>query len=928
MFSWRPIHEETAARLLNFEHRQEDLVTLLRDMDNAGLNVVPLTDKPSEKTEAPLAEIDPLTFMAVFNRPTTFRNKTAAWAYLKKAWNLRSEVPRDVHGIPTLSPQSAWFFPWKYRRRPQDIPSLWKLARYAIEGRWNEADPKLFTECLDIHTVGVGKLTTGLFWLAPTQILPLPSTTTGYLESKGFKTQVENKAEYDAVLARVRSELSTDLIQVSHDAWVYSAGYEPFVLNEEEVDRIWSVFRTAMPDFVDFSAPGEKLLKQELQYKRAGLKKFSEAGGRTEIERLLADNQSAEALKIFQRTVALNIASFQSWRRSIGEGNPKALSEVLAAFLEATKGPYSGVGTLLPVFDAMQRNELVPAWDTMSVVLWALRPTDYFPIKISHYRKLAEAFGQELAGGRPTAEAFDDLMAFGRAFWNAAKRAAPQDWVDVQSFLWVIGLNSGRLDGTEIVQPENSNTRSRKVWTIAPGEQARLWEEFFQDGIVGIGWDRLEDLTRYNSKEEIENTLKDQDQSTGRRSNDALACWEFARVMAPGDVVIAKKGREQVHGVGIVRGPYRFDTAREEYKHVRDVEWTHQGLWNVDSQFAMKTLTNTTPYPDFVRSVLKSVGAEALIEELFGPDVKPIALEEAPPPVPSTATPFDISAALADLFMTSATLSEIMGQLRRKQNLVLQGPPGVGKTFAARRLAYLLLGERDDTRIETVQFHPSTSYEDFIQGLRPDGKGGFVLKSGVFHRFCQKAQNDPLKRPHIFIIDEINRGNLAKVFGELMMLIESDKRGPGHAVSLAYDAEGAPRFYLPKNLYLIGTMNTADRSLALVDYALRRRFAFVNLDPNFGERFRESLLKRDCPADFIDLLCERIAALNETICADTRSLGRGYQIGHSYFCASEPITTPKTWLEEIVRFEIQPLLDEYWMDDVKKAQQEAEKLLA
>lgn len=282
------------------------------------------------------------------------------------------------------------------------------------------------------------------------------------------------------------------------------------------------------------------------------------------------------------------------------------------------------------------------------------------------------------------------------------------------------------------------------------------------------------------------------------------------------------------------------------------------------------------------------------------------------------------SQALADLFMSAEQLSEIRRQLSRKKNLVLQGPPGVGKTFAARRLAYLLLGEKDDSRVETVQFHPSTSYEDFVLGLRPDGEGGFALKPGVFHRFCQRARDSA--RPHVFIIDEINRGNLAKIFGELLMLVEPDKRGPNHAVPLTYDQIGAPRFFLPENLFIIGTMNTADRSLALVDYALRRRFAFINLAPDFGLRFRADLTDRGCTPDFVDRLCERLEALNAQIAADTRSLGPGYRIGHSYFCDGRLITDSDAWLRDIIRYEIQPLLEEYWMDDAKKAAAEVAKL--
>jgi hypothetical protein len=289
---------------------------------------------------------------------------------------------------------------------------------------------------------------------------------------------------------------------------------------------------------------------------------------------------------------------------------------------------------------------------------------------------------------------------------------------------------------------------------------------------------------------------------------------------------------------------------------------------------------------------------------------------------------YGLEEAVSELFMPRERLETIRNQLQRKLNIVLQGPPGVGKTFAARRLAWLLLGTKDEQRIEFVQFHPSMSYEDFVLGLRPDGKGHFVLKPGIFHRFCRKAQGDP-GRPYIFVIDEINRGNVAKIFGELLMLIEADKRGEECAVPLAYGGDNDAKFYLPPNLHIVGTMNTADRSLALVDYALRRRFAFFTLDPDFGPIFRNHMRQeRKCPLPIVERICARIASLNEIIREDTRSLGRGYQIGHSFFCSGGRIGDAEAWYRDLVEHEIRPLLEEYWMDDPKKADAEAAKLLA
>jgi len=276
--------------------------------------------------------------------------------------------------------------------------------------------------------------------------------------------------------------------------------------------------------------------------------------------------------------------------------------------------------------------------------------------------------------------------------------------------------------------------------------------------------------------------------------------------------------------------------------------------------------------------------------------------------------------AMDGLFMLEEKLDRIVGLLRRKRNIILQGAPGTGKTFVARRIAYLLMEEADALRAPMVQFHQSTTYEDFIQGYRPDGKGGFVLKNGTFHEFCRKALLSPDK-PFVFIIDEINRGNLSKVFGELMMLIESDKRHPQFAVPLSYATTSDDTFFVPPNVYLIGTMNSADRSLSLVDFALRRRFAFIELDPGFDSgRFASVLIAKGVDEDVISQIRARMTKLNELIRQDSNNLGRGYCIGHSFF-VPDSMGISNDWLTDIIEYEIVPLVEEYWVDDEKKRNQ-------
>ena len=263
---------------------------------------------------------------------------------------------------------------------------------------------------------------------------------------------------------------------------------------------------------------------------------------------------------------------------------------------------------------------------------------------------------------------------------------------------------------------------------------------------------------------------------------------------------------------------------------------------------------------------------------------------------------------LADVFMDDEAFDDLVGMLLHKKNIILQGAPGVGKTYAAKRLAYAMMGEVDDSRVGFIQFHQNYAYEDFVMGYKPTENGDFRLQNGIFYRFCIEAANNPSQK-YFFIIDEINRGNLSKIFGELLMAIENECRGT--KITLAYSNK---LFSVPENVYIIGMMNTADRSLALMDYALRRRFSFKELKPAFMsnnfKRYQENL-----GSDLFDRLIQQIIELNNEI-IDDESLGSGFCIGHSYFCNLKDATEDQ--LKMIVEHDILPTLAEYWFDDKAK----------
>lgn len=432
-------------------------------------------------------------------------------------------------------------------------------------------------------------------------------------------------------------------------------------------------------------------------------------------------------------------------------------------------------------------------------------------------------------------------------------------------------------------------------WIYAPGENSCMWEEFYSEGIMAIGWGEIGDLKTFASKDAMKSKMKETFDASLSYKNAAHATWQFVNDMKIGDIVFVKKGMHQLVGRGVVSSDYEYDADRnDKYGNIRKVNWTHKGEWPHPGQAVMKTLTDITSYTDYVEKL------NALFEDESAEDVEEVSKNY---PV-YTEDDF-----LDEVFMTEEEYSKLVGILKAKKNVILQGAPGVGKTFAAKRLAYSVMGVKDIDRVMMVQFHQSYSYEDFIMGFRPSTTG-FELKKGAFYNFCKKAEIDS-DNDYFFIIDEINRGNLSKIFGELFMLIENDKRGI--ELQLLYSDE---KFAVPANVYIIGMMNTADRSLAMLDYALRRRFAFFEIKPGFEtDGFREYRMSLD--NDKFNKLINCVENLNSVIASD-ESLGEGFCIGHSYFCNLEVDKIDNECLYGIVEYELIPLLKEYWFDEPTK----------
>lgn len=638
-----------------------------------------------------------------------------------------------------------------------------------------------------------------------------------------------------------------------------------------------------------------------------------------------------------------------------------------------------------------------------------------------------------------------NLEKLGIASFKSSKFVPYNDYRGIMDHLDA-KINSGELECANYAEfsqlaYEGTSTRDTgtEYWIYSPGENASKWELCINDGIMCIGWDVLGDLSDYSSREEMHKKIKLHYPSKGSAKNDTLAVWQFSNEMKPGDIVFAKKGRNTIIGRGVVESDYEFDESRDDYKHIRKVNWTNIGEWLIDDSVAMKTLTNVTRNADYVtklnnlvdgtsqevseteesyetadvnywwlyanpkyweidtfgvgeiqeytayndkgnkRQIFKYFKAvkpgdklvcyethptkrvKALCEitkglheddgfEVFNFIIQEKVTYEVPwnelilndvfkgsePYKAATGSLYRLTKAeyeaiiemahggkkekyskndfQKEVFISEDDYDSLENLLLRKKNLILQGAPGVGKTFAARRLAYAMMGEKDESRVMQVQFHQNYCYEDFVMGYKPNEEGGFDLKNGIFYRFCKRASNES-ERKYFFIIDEINRGNLSKIFGELLMLIENDYRDK--PIHMAYRDE---EFAVPANLYIIGMMNTADRSLAMIDYALRRRFSFFEMKPGFENPiFREKIKKQNDLQ--LESLVKAIIELNKVIENDD-SLGSGFCIGHSYLCNMGDQYN----LANIVEYDIVPMLSEYWFDNNERFNQEAQKL--
>jgi 5-methylcytosine-specific restriction protein B len=579
----------------------------------------------------------------------------------------------------------------------------------------------------------------------------------------------------------------------------------------------------------------------------------------------------------------------------------------IAALKYADTQSDSNKKEFIEIYDIVSQQKGV-RWNLTMALYW-IRPYKYINLDsrnrwyISDYDNMPVEYIEDIRDFEnvPTGEEYLDIIDKTSTVLEK-NNYQYKNFPELSHYAWVVSEKVNKEIRIEEMEQARINTddaigdkdiQTTHYWIYSPGNNACMWNDFYTEGIMAIGWGEIGDLSTFPTKDAMKQKMKECFDPTLSYINAAHATWQFANEMKPGDIIFVKKGMHYIIGKGVVTSNYIFDPSRnDEYKNIRQINWTHKGEWEHPGKAVVKTLTDITPYTDYVET-LNALFEDEVIEESEEVEVQyPIYTED------------DF---LNEVYMNENTYDLLVNLLRNKKNIIMQGAPGVGKTFAAKRLAYSMMKVKDPNRVMMIQFHQSYSYEDFIMGFRP-ASTGFELKKGPFYNFCKKAELD-LENDYYFIIDEINRGNLSKIFGELFMLIENDKRGV--ALQLLYSDE---KFSVPKNLYIIGMMNTADRSLAMLDYALRRRFAFFEFSPAFRtDGFRQYLQNKN-NKKFNNLITV-IEKLNIAIEND-ESLGRGFCVGHSYFCTDKPIDD--MWLNGVITYEIIPLLNEYWFDEPNK----------
>jgi len=895
-FSWVPTHKAIANKLFDYETKQEELVRIIK---NAGIKGI--VDKDVGDTKVPLSEMDPFTFFCFIYKHGVAKQLE----FLRKI----SEhfgvqpLPEGQNGIPSAQGLSVKLFPHKKDRNNNEIRRLWSFFKDALA---NQIDNEQFADILKIVSVGKAKITEVLFYVKPEEYLPVDGQTIPYLkEVLNINPDFETWDEYLAILKQVREHTKDPFYKVSYDAWYW---------NTHRTTNYW-IFQGNPNHFDVVSA---------------------------------------------LRNNALRTWNIKSHKQKIKRGDKVILW---------LSGEDAGCYALCTV-------------DSDVTIM------DDEVIEKQYYKNPESIKVQERVKLKIDYNLCDNPIYKDHLLKNPVFKNFPAGNQ---------GTNfKANKEQYETILTMIEQKPTIRFWLYAPGRNAMYWNECLKNNIMCFGDDNLGELRVYQSKEQIRSRLKELSGGKSEGWNDALTLYNISRVMQPGDIIIAKQGRTQYLGYGVVASDYYYDNSRDTYKQSRRVEWkSKESFPEPGKNIAIKSLTEITQYPDYVNRLKKLWNIQV--------------------PAPYTMLPVSGNKTINPL------------------NIILYGPPGTGKTYHTVNEALKIMNPEFDLqqdralvkqefnhmvqegRIVFATFHQSMSYEDFVEGIKPvdpgsdEGQVSYRLENGIFKELSLQASGkvianqfeeiwtqftddvlisggikletpmhkkqftvtinsrgncvaqpdtesatamvvtkeniqkyieyqtvkewtsytipivkylqhkyklnarpvDNPTKPYVLIIDEINRGNVSQIFGELITLIEPDKRaGMPEAleVVLPYSKE---KFSVPPNLHIIGTMNTADRSVEALDTALRRRFSFREMPPKPVLIITEGALKNsEGKIGDIDVV-KMLETINQRI---ERLIDHDHCIGHSYFMDVKTVDELKlVFIDKVI-----PLLKEYFFGDFGK----------
>lgn len=882
-FTWIPFYEEFATKLLAYKNKRKELLEIIK----LCFEDLPFEYPFKEQGRDDYDDIDPFTVFGSFNKGMKDENRIAIIRQYKEAFFVNADVPKDFTGIPVLMNMSAWFFAYKANREENDIDNLWHLFEIALA--LADGDDSKEQEFIDIYNQVITQrqvkwnITIGLYWVRPNSFLSLDSVSRAYLPEfnppVGGVVSVRDLPDGKKYLWDIKELKKT----FEHDNTMAKSLYElsqkafEFAENEEN-DSVASKILDIVEDYkLNFN----NIDKQE-RYKWEAIKHYKENWD------INAPNFAKMLEKAFAKTFNL-LAAGQYYPlrmlKEISTEHPEEVRELFIMLYDESLPLANRFDEFRAGFDIFVEERKLNHYQDLhaiSVYLAFEYPEKYYIYKYGVWTDFLKNIGEPIPSTKGKHETFkiessnkicDDIL----------------DIVTEDSDL--CSMSESRLDSN--CYPDTSY-RMLAFDIMFYGSHHEINEK-------NGWWPSLEEYNPNLSKDDWKKYIIEIELP------DHPSPMQMLKAMMELDGEASCKKISDIYG----GTPYRYvgctmnlgrrikkyfdlppcmDGEQERYfpflffgKNGADGEYIYKLRPELFEALCEIDLSNVSPYynAEYDETELSDVTVEAYTKAEF----------------------------LNDVYISEEKYATCVSRLKHKKNLILQGAPGVGKTFAARRLAWSVMGVKDDNRIKFVQFHQSYSYEDFIMGYKPDGNG-FALEKGIFYDFCIKAKEDP-NNDYFFIIDEINRGNMSKILGELLMLIENDYRGM--EITLAYDKKP---FSVPENLYIIGMMNTADRSLAMIDYALRRRFSFVEMTPGFDSEGFETYQSTINNHNFGKLI-GRIKALNADIENDA-SLGKGFCIGHSYFCNLNADCSDAV-LKEIVEYDIVPMLEEYWFDDETNA---------